>query len=132
MCLVDQLIGATARGFSWQVIWLFLAQQEFWGLTLSMLSTPSSSSPELLTRLEWVEFSDIDRKEPEKEGLCQVEGWLVTINLAQLCLHAGHPLDRVEEHVGVELQAEGKLVVAVHVHDARRVPRTAEAHLRDL
>ena len=101
-----------------------------------MLSTPSSS-PELLTRLEWVEFSDIDRNEPEKEDLsceCLVsrEGWLVTINLAQLCLHAGHPLHRVEEHIGVELQAEGKLVVTVHVHDARRVPRTAEAHLRDL
>ena len=40
----------------------------FRGLTLRMLRVPSSSSPELLTRLEWVEFSDIGRNEPEKEG----------------------------------------------------------------
>ena len=76
MCLVDQLVGAEAGVFGWQAIWLLLdkeiwllAQQELLGLTLRMLSAPSSSSPELLTRLEWVEFSDIERNEPEKEGL---------------------------------------------------------------
>ena len=65
-------------------------------------------------RLKWRELADFD-----------------TINLAQLCmLHAGHPVHRVEEHVGVELKAEGELVVAVHVHDARGVPRAAQAHLQ--
>ena len=44
---------------------------------------------------------------------------LVTVDLADLSLlHAGDPLDRVEHHVGVELEAEGELVVAIKVDDA--------------
>ena len=55
---------------------------------------------------------------------------MVTVYLGQLCLHAAaDPLNRIEQHVGVELEAEGKLVVAIHVHDARRVPWAAQANL---
>ena len=66
----------------------------------------------------------------ERRDFVKAKVGCFTINLAQLCLHAGHPLHRVEEHVGVELETEGELVIAVHVHDARRVPRAAQAHLQ--
>ena len=55
---------------------------------------------------------------------------MVTVDLADLSLlHAGDPLDRVEHHVGVELEAEGELVVAIEVDDAWGVPRAAHGHL---
>ena len=77
----------------------------------------------MLTRLECVELSDIDRKEPERWKLfielANISRELVTVDLADLSLlHAGDPLDWVEHHVGVELEAEGELVVAIEVDDA--------------